>query len=140
MILPANFVLGEVINHPSDNTFSTGVQITPINDFKKHPDDSPNVSSTASAAAASSGSVDPSTISTPIPLSSLVNRGRLPPDTVQASRERGVEIDLHLPHRPPEILMEKVKKIDVEKEINKHREDEYWPDKDYFFSQFPCLK
>ena len=140
MILPANFVLGEVINHPSDNTFSTGVQITPVTPFKPHPDDSPNISSTASAAAASSGGVDPSTISTPIPLSSLVDRGRLPPETVQASRERGVEIDLHLPHRPPEILMEKVKKIDVEEEINKQRKEEYWPDKNYFFSQFPCLE
>ena len=30
LTLPKNFVLGEVVNHPPDNTFSTGLQIMPL--------------------------------------------------------------------------------------------------------------
>ena len=36
--------------------------------------------------------------------------------------------------------METITKIDVEKEKNKKRDTEYWPSKEIFFNEFPCLE
>ena len=87
----------------------------------------------------SPSSSQPSSSPRPIPLSSLVNRGRLPDDVVEACRENGVDCDLQLRHKQPEVLIERIKNIDVQREINKVREKEYWPDYDHFIDQFPCL-
>ena len=146
--LPKDFVCGEVVNHPPDSTFSTGLPIFSLGKLLDYSPPSwtastPNASSTstesASIAVASSASSDDSSLP-PIPLSSLVNRGRLPPEMVEACRDRGVNCDLQLQHKPPVVLMKKIKKIDVERELKKHRKDEYWPDKEEFLSQFPCLE
>ena len=50
-----------------------------------------------------------------------------------------MKFDLQLQQPEPEVMIEKLTKIDVEAEIRKNREVEYWPDKDYFLSKFPGL-
>ena len=162
LTLPKDFVMGEVVNHPPDNTFSTGLRITPLGKFiGRRPTRSsngsasiqplyPSTASVASPASSSSAktskttrniaSVSPSSSPAPIPLSSVVDRGRLPADEIAACMDNGVKFDLHLHHREPRLTMKRIKKIDVEREKNKPRKEEYWPDKNAFFEQFPCLK
>ena len=154
--LPRDFVLGEVVNHPPDNTFSTGMRITPLGKYiDEHSTASSYASSNSlhappSAAAISSSKSStsahtktanlPSKSASPIPLSSLVDRGRLPASEIANCRENGIQFDLHLQHQQPKLIMKKIAKIDVEREISKKRKEEYWPDKNAFLSEFPCLK
>ena len=175
LTLPINFVLGEVVNHPPDNTFSTGLRITPLgkpiygqstrsstrssNESASQNPQSPSAalistpSSSSSknesnnASASPSSSQAPKTTDSgltsspaPIPLSSIVDRGRLPADEISAIRDNGIEFDLRLRHNEPQLTMKRITKIDVEKEKNKTRKTEYWPDKEAFFNEFPCLK
>ena len=55
----------------------------------------------------------------PIPFSTIVNKRQLPTQTIEDCRERGVKFDLDAEQPPPEVMMERLEKIDVEAERKK---------------------